>query len=491
MHPVLERDLLVTRRHFFGRSATGIGIAALATLLAGRAARADTTTGRQRKQTGGLPGLPHHEPKAKRVVYLFQNGAPTHIDLFDYKPELTKRRGEQIPDSVVKGARFSTMTSGQTVRPCLPEITKFARHGRSGAWVCDFLPHTASIADELCFIKSMYTTQVNHAPAITFFLTGSEMPGRPSMGAWLTYGLGVETDDLPGFVAMTSRDKEASCGQIFYDYYWGSGFLPTKYQGVKFRGQGEPVLYLSNPPGQGRDSRRAALDDLHRLNELTLREFGDPETATRMAQYEMAFRMQMSVPELTDLSKEPQKVLDMYGPDVRRQGSFAYNCLMARRLLERGCRFVQLLHAGWDQHRNLNTQLKIQCQDTDAPSAALVKDLKRLGLLDDTLVIWGGEFGRTPFLQGDIKDVKNWGRDHHPYVFTIWIAGGGIRAGTTYGQSDEFGFAPVKDPVHVHDFQATLLHLLGIDHTKLTYRFQGRDYRLTDVHGEVVKGILA
>jgi len=491
MHPVLERDLLVTRRHFFGRSATGIGIAALATLLAGRPARADTTAGRQRKPVGGLPGLPHHEPKAKRVVYLFQNGAPTHIDLFDYKPELTKRRGEQIPDSVVKGARFSTMTSGQTVRPCLPEITKFARHGRSGAWVCDFLPHTASIADELCFIKSMYTTQVNHAPAITFFLTGSEMPGRPSMGAWLTYGLGVETDDLPGFVAMTSRDKEASCGQIFYDYYWGSGFLPTKYQGVKFRGQGEPVLYLSNPPGQGRDSRRAALDDLHRLNELTLREFGDPETATRMAQYEMAFRMQMSVPELTDLSKEPQKVLDMYGPDVRRQGSFAYNCLMARRLLERGCRFVQLLHAGWDQHRNLNTQLKIQCQDTDAPSAALVKDLKRLGLLDDTLVIWGGEFGRTPFLQGDIKDVKNWGRDHHPYVFTIWIAGGGIRAGTTYGQSDEFGFAPVKDPVHVHDFQATLLHLLGIDHTKLTYRFQGRDYRLTDVHGEVVKSILA
>lgn len=487
MHPVHERALLLSRRHFFGRAAVGIGIPALASLLAKEAAAA----GGPARRIGGLPELPHFPPKAKRVVYLFQNGAPSHVDLFDYKPELVRRQGEQIPDSVVKGARFSTMTSGQTVRPCLPAITRFARHGRGGAWVADFLPHTAAIADELCFIKSMYTTQVNHAPAICFFLTGSEMPGRPSIGAWLTYGLGSETENLPAFVAMTSRDKEASCGQIFYDFYWGSGFLPSRFQGVKFRGQGDPVLYLSNPDGQSRESRRAALDELQRLNELTLREFGDPETATRMAQYEMAFRMQMSVPELTDLSREPQKILDMYGPDVRRQGSFAYNCLMARRLLERGCRYVQLLHAGWDQHRNLNTQLKIQCQDTDAPSAALVKDLKRLGLLEDTLVIWGGEFGRTPFLQGDIKDVKNWGRDHHPYVFTIWMAGGGIKPGITYGASDEFGFSPVENPVHVHDFQATLLHLLGIDHTRLTFRFQGRNFRLTDVHGEVVHGILS
>jgi hypothetical protein len=484
MHPADERALQLSRRHFFGRTATGIGTAALASLLA------NDGLGAEKKRVGGLPGVPHGAAKAKRVIYLFQNGAPTHVDLFDYKPELTKRKGEQIPDSVVKGARFSTMTSGQTVRPCLPEITKFAQHGKSGAWVSDFLPHTARIADECCFVKSMFTTQVNHAPAICFFLTGSEMPGRPSMGAWLTYGLGSETEDLPGFVVMTSRDKEASCGQIFYDFYWGSGFLPTKFQGVKFRGQGDPVLYLSNPDGLSKESRRASLDDLAKLNEMTQKEFGDPEIGTRISQYEMAYKMQTSVPELTDFSKEPQKVLDMYGPDVKRQGSFAYNCLMARRLVERGTRFVQLLHAGWDQHRNLNTQLKVQCTDTDAPSAALVADLKRLGLLDDTLVIWGGEFGRTPFLQGKIEDVKSWGRDHHPYVFTVWMAGGGIRKGTTYGQSDDFGFAPAKDPVHVHDFQATVLHLLGIDHTKLTFRFQGRDYRLTDVHGHVVKGLL-
>jgi hypothetical protein len=391
----------------------------------------------------------------------------------------------------VKGARFSTMTSGQNVRPCLPEITKFKQHGKSGAWVSDYMSNTAAIADDLCFIKSMHTTQVNHAPAITFFLTGSEMPGRPSMGSWLTYGLGSETEDLPGFVVMTSRDKEASCGQIFYDFYWASGFLPTKFQGVKFRGTGDPVLYLSNPDGMSRESRRAVLDDLAKMNELGLREFGDPEISTRISQYEMAYRMQMSVHELTDFTKEPQKILDSYGPDVKRQGSFAYNCLMARRLVERGTRFVQLFHAGWDQHRNLNTQLKVQCTDTDAPSAALVRDLKRLGLLDDTLVIWGGEFGRTPFLQGNIADTKSWGRDHHPYVFTVWMAGGGIKPGITYGSSDDFGFAPAKDPVHIHDFQATILQLLGIDHKKLTFKFQGRDYRLTDVHGDVVKGVLA
>jgi hypothetical protein len=484
MHPILQHQADLTRRHFFSRTATGIGTAALAALLAKDAPAAE------RKQVGGLKGLPHFAPKAKRVIYLFQNGAPSHVDLFDYKPELTRQKGKQIPDGVVKGARFSTMTGGQTVRPCLPEITKFAQHGKSGAWVSDFLPHTARIADELCFVKSMFTTQVNHAPAICFFLTGSEMPGRPSMGSWLTYGLGSETEELPGFVVMTSRDKEASCGQIFYDFYWGSGFLPTKFQGVKFRGQGDPVLYLSNPDGMSKDSRRASLDDLAKLNEMTLKEFGDPEVGTRIAQYEMAYKMQTSVPELTDLSKEPQKILDMYGPDVKRQGSFAYNCLMARRLVERGTRFVQLLHAGWDQHRNLNTQLKVQCADTDAPSAALVSDLKRLGLLDDTLVIWGGEFGRTPFLQGKIEDVKSWGRDHHPYVFTVWMAGGGIKKGVSHGESDDFGFAPAKDAVHVHDFQATILHLLGLDHEKLTFRFQGRDFRLTDVHGHVVKSLL-
>ncbi|MFO0927484.1 MAG: DUF1501 domain-containing protein [Gemmataceae bacterium] len=487
MNPLIARQAFLTRRQFFGRSALGIGVPALASLLARDGLAAST----ERNRIGGLPALPHFAPKAKRVIYLFQNGAPTHVDLFDYKPMLTKMRGQQIPDSVVGGARFSTMTSGQTARPCLPEITKFKQHGQGGAWVSDFLPHTASIADKCCFVKSMHTTQVNHAPAITFFLTGSEMPGRPSMGAWLTYGLGSETENLPGFVVMTSRDKEASCGQIFYDFYWGSGFLPTKFQGVKFRGSGDPVLYLSNPAGMSQASRRAVLDDLARMNELTLKEFGDPEIATRISQYEMAYRMQTSVPELTDFRKEPKHILDQYGPDVHRQGSYAFNCLMARRLVERGVRYVQLLHAGWDQHRNLNTQLKVQCTDTDAPSAALVKDLARLGLLEDTLVIWGGEFGRTPFLQGKIEEVKSWGRDHHPYVFTLWMAGGGVKAGTSYGASDEFGFGVARDGVHVHDFQATVLHLLGIDHTRLTFRFQGRDYRLTDVHGHVVKGLLA
>jgi hypothetical protein len=337
----------------------------------------------------------------------------------------------------------------------------------------------------------MRTGAVNHAPAITFFLTGSEQPGRPSMGSWLTYGLGSDTQDLPSFVVMTSRDKEASCGQIFYDFYWGSGFLPTKYQGVKFRGGGDPVLYLSNPDGLPRAARRAVLDDLARLNEITLREFGDPEVATRIAQYEMAYRMQVSVPELTDFSTEPKHVLDRYGPEVGRQGSYAYNCLMARRLVERGVRFVQLMHAGWDQHRNLNTQLKVQCTDTDAPSAALVLDLKERGLLDDTLVIWGGEFGRTPFLQGAIEDTSQWGRDHHPYAFSLWMAGGGVKAGLAYGASDDFGHDAVVDPVDIHDFQATVLHLLGIDHERLTYRSQGRDFRLTDVHGTVVRPVIA
>jgi hypothetical protein len=470
-----------TRRQFLTTAGTGVGLAALASLLE-KDGRADT---------GGIEGLPHFAPKAKRVIYLLQNGAPSHVDLFDHKPMLSKMHGEQIPDSVVGGKRFSTMTGGQTARPCLKEITQFARHGESGATVSSFLPETAAIADKLCFIKSMHTTQVNHAPAITFFLTGDERPGRPSMGAWLSYGLGSETEELPAFVAMTSIDQERSCGQIFYDYYWGSGFLPTVHQGVKFRGDGDPVLYLSDPPGIDRARRRAMLDDLAALNQHRLGAVGDPEIATRIQQYEMAFRMQASIPELTDLSGETEATMAMYGPDVHRKGSFAYNCLIARRLAERGTRFIQLMHAGWDQHRNLNTQLEIQCRDTDAPSAALVKDLEQRGLLDETLVIWGGEFGRTPFLQGDIKETATWGRDHHPYVFTIWMAGGGIKPGMTWGESDEFGFNVASNGVGVHDFQATILHLLGIDHERLTYRYQGRRFRLTDVHGEVVEPILA
>lgn len=471
-----------TRRQFFGKMALGLGTAALSSLLNERIFAHPV-------DRSGI-SLPHFAPKAKRVIYLFQNGAPSHVDLFDYKPKLREWHGKQIPDELTGGKRFSTMTGNQVNRPVLSEISNFAQHGESGAWVSDFMPHTAAIADDLCFIKSMYTEAVNHAPAITFFLTGSEMPGRPSMGSWLTYGLGTESQNLPAFVAMTSRDKEASCGQIFYDYYWGSGFLPSKYQGVKFRGGGDPVLYLSNPHGMTQEMRRGLLDDVNVLNEIHQSEFGDPEIETRIAQYEMAYKMQMSVPDLTDISDEPDHILQMYGPDVTRQGTYAYNCLMARRLIERGVRFVQCMHAGWDQHRNLTYQLKTQCTDTDAPSAALVKDLKQRGLLDDTLVIWGGEFGRTPFLQGLIEDKRNWGRDHHPYVFTLWMAGGGVKPGFSFGASDEFGFNPIENPVHVHDFQATLLHLLGIDHEQFVFKHQGRRYRLTDVHGNVVRDIL-
>jgi len=487
MDPLQQHQAQMTRRAFFGKSALGIGSAALASLLNGRAC-GDEKPG---TRMGGLSDLPHFAPKAKRVIYLLQNGAPSHVDLFDYKPKLKEWHGKEIPAEIRKGKRLSTMTSGQSAKPVLGEITTFAQHGKSGAWVSDFLPRTAEIADELCFIKSMHTEAVNHAPAITFFLTGGEIPGRPSMGAWLTYGLGTDSQNLPSYVVMTSRDKEASCGQIFYDFYWGSGFLQSKFQGVKFRGSGDPVLYLSNPDGLSREMRRGILDDITKMNEIKLKEFGDPEIATRISQYEMAYRMQASVPELTDFSKEPASVLEMYGPDVKRQGSYAYNCLMARRLAERGVKFIQLMHAGWDQHRNLNSQLKIQCKDTDAPSAALVKDLKQRGLLEDTLVIWGGEFGRTPFLQGKIEETAQWGRDHHPYAFTHWLAGGGIKPGISYGESDEFGHDAVVNKVHVHDWQATILHLLGIDHERLTYKFQGRNFRLTDVHGHVVKPVLA
>jgi hypothetical protein len=492
MNPLLERRASLTRRQFFGRSVAGLGTAALASLLNDDLLAADAKKkAAAPARFGGLPDLPHFAPKAKRVIYLLQNGAPPHLDMFDYKPQMEKLRGTELPESVHQNQRLSTMTSGQKSKAVLPAWDTFHQHGTCGAWIGDYLPHTASIVDDLCFIKSMHTTQVNHAPAICFFLTGAEQPGRPSMGAWASYGLGSLTQDLPAFVVMTSRDKEASCGQIFYDFYWGSGFLPTKFQGVKFRGSGDPVLYIANPDGVSREVRREVLNGVAKLNELKLREFGDPEIATRIAQYEMAYRMQASVPELTDLSKEPQSVLDSYGPDVKRQGSYAYNCLLARRLIERGVRFVQLFHAGWDHHRNLATQFKIQCEDTDQPSAALVKDLKARGLLDDTLVIWGGEFGRTPFCQGDINDVKTLGRDHHPYAFTIWMAGAGVKPGFSYGETDDFAYNVAKDPVHVHDFQATVLRLLGIDHERLTFKFQGRYFRLTDVHGEVVKPILA
>jgi len=479
--------LLQTRRQFFGAAGFGLGTAALASLL-GHDAHAAAPPARA--GIGALPGLPHFPAKVKRVVYLHMGGAPSHVDLFDYKPELERRKGDELPESVHMGQRLTTMTSGQKERKLLPAIARFEQRGKCKAWVSDLLPHTAEIVDKLCFVKSMHTEAINHAPAVTFLMTGSEIPGRPTMGAWLSYGLGSLEENLPTFVVMTSRDKEASCGQLFYDYYWGAGFLPSKYQGVKLRSEGDPVLYLSNPKGMSKEVRRGILDDLAELNHHRQKQLKDPEIGTRISQYEMAFRMQSSVPAVADLSKESQKTLDRYGPDVKRPGSYARNCLLARRFLEAGVRFVQLHHAGWDQHQNLPTQLKVQCDDTDQPSAALVKDLEERGLLKDTLVIWGGEFGRTAFCQGD-PNAKKHGRDHHPRCFTIWLAGGGVKAGLTHGATDDFGYNVVKDGVHVHDFQATVLHLLGIDHKRLTFKFQGRHYRLTDVHGEVVKKILA
>jgi hypothetical protein len=435
--------------------------------------------------------LPHFAPRAKHVIYLFQNGAPTHVDLFDYKPALEKLHGQPVPESYFAGKRFSTMTGNPQGKVLLAPVEPFAQHGQSGAWVSKFLPHTAQIVDELCFVKSLHTEAVNHAPAISFFVSGAQLPGRPTLGAWLTYGLGSETDNLPSFVVMTSVSKGTSCGQIFYDFYWGSGFLPSKFQGVKFRGGGEPVLYLSNPNGLSREVRRTQLDAIAQLNDMKLHDFADPEIATRIAQYEMAYRMQSSVPQLTDLSDESPATLDMYGPDVRQPGTYAHHCLMARRLVERGVRYVQLMHAGWDQHNSLTTELYNQCRDTDQASAALIRDLKQRSLLDDTLVIWGGEFGRTPFIQGNFNDRPRWGRDHHPYAFTLWMAGGGVQPGLTYGASDDLGMNVASDPVHVHDFQATVLHLLGIDHERLTFKFQGRYFRLTDLYGRVVTQILA
>jgi hypothetical protein len=409
------------------------------------------------------------------------------MDLFDYKPGLQSKRGIELPDSIRMGQRITTMTSGQKSLPVAPSLFKFAQHGRSGAWISELLPHTARIADELCIVKSMQTEAINHDPAVTFFQTGSQLAGRPSMGSWIAYGLGSENQDLPAFVVLLSR---GGTDQPLYDRLWGSGFLPTRYQGVKLRGGKEPVLYLSNPAGCAPSTRREMLDELGELNRLRHEETGDPEILTRIAQYELAYRMQMSVPELTDLSKEPKAVLDLYGPEVTKPGSYAANCLLARRLAERGVRFIQLYHMGWDHHNNLPAQIRRQCKDTDQASAALVKDLKDRGLLDDTLVFWGGEFGRTIYSQGQLT-ADNYGRDHHPRCFSVWMAGGGIKPGIVHGETDDFSYNITRDPVEIFDLNATILHLLGIEHTKLTFKFQGRDFRLTDVGGHVVKALLA
>jgi hypothetical protein len=484
-----ENHLRVTRRQLFGSSAAGIGAAALASLLkTDTASAADPLSSATASLAGGLTGLPHHPPKAKRVVMLWQGGGPSHVDLFDHKPMLEKLAGKDIPESVRGTTRLSTMSSGYGKYTCLPAIKPFKQYGKCGLPLSEMLPAIGSIADDICVVRSMNTEAVNHAPGVTFFMTGSQVPGRPSMGAWVSYGLGSETENLPSFVVMTSSDREKTCGQLFFDYYWGSGFIPSRYQGVRFRSSGDLVPYLANPPGVTKESRRAILDSLSAMNSDHLADYGDPEIDTRIAQYEMAFRMQTSVPDLVDFSDESQSTLDRYGPDALVKGTFANNCLVARRLLERGVRFVQLMHAGWDQHNNLFSHLAVQCRDTQQASAALVMDLKERGLLDDTLVAWGGEFGRTPFGQGD--PVKPTGRDHFGKAYSWWLAGGGVKAGETYGASDEFGWNIVENPLHVHDMQATIMHLCGIDHTRLTYRYQGRQYRLTDVHGEVVKGIL-
>jgi hypothetical protein len=481
------------RRLFLGRSGLGLGALALSSLLDrdGPSARAGDLTGatppRPGPAAGGLAGLPHFAPKAKRVIYLFQSGAPSQMDLFDYKPALVEKRGIELPSSVRMGQRITTMTSGQKSLPVAPSIFRFAQHGQCGAWLSELLPHTATILDNICIIRSMQTEAINHDPAITFVQTGSQLAGRPSMGAWVAYGLGSMNQDLPAFVVLLSRGRT---DQPLYDRLWGSGFLPTRYQGVKLRGGREPVLYLANPAGCSRATRRHMLDDIAALDEIHHDQSGDPEILTRVTQYELAYRMQASVPELTDLSSEPQSVLDLYGPDVTKSGSYAANCLLARRLAERGVRFIQLYHMGWDQHNDLPEQIRAQCHDTDQASAALVRDLKQRGLLDDTLVIWGGEFGRTIYSQGQLT-ATNYGRDHHPRCFTIWMAGGGIKPGLTLGETDDFSYNIVKDPVEVYDLNATILRLLGIEHTRLTYKFQGRDFRLTDVHGRVVTSILA
>jgi hypothetical protein len=485
MQVEFEHRMQINRRYFFGRTAagTGIGTAALASLLNDEHAGAALTTADSPATNRKFPNFP---AKAKRIIYLFQSGAPSQLDLFDHKPALADRRAQELPDSIRQGQRLTGMTSKQESFPVAPTIFDFDQRGESGAWVSDLLPHTAKIADELCFIRSMHTEAINHDPAITFFQTGAQLAGRPSFGSWLSYGLGSENKELPAFVAMVS----GSGGQPLYDRLWGSGFLPTKYQGVKFRSVGDPVLYLSNPPGLKAGSRRRFLDDLSRLNRLHLDEMGDPEINTRIAQYEMAYRMQTSVPELTDLSQESKQTFKLYGEDAETPGTFAANCLLARRLVERGVRFVQLFHRGWDQHTKLPVEIKKQCLSTDQASAALIQDLRQRGLLKDTLVVWGGEFGRTVYCQGSLTE-RDYGRDHHPRCFTIWLTGAGIKSGVTWGTTDDYSYNIVEDPVHVHDLNATLLHCLGIDHTKLTYKFQGRHHRLTDVHGEVVQGILA
>lgn len=466
-------DTLLKRRSFLSNSAKGLGGIALSSLL--------------NPELFGAAQYQQIAPKAKRVIYLFQSGGPPQHDLFDHKPHLDKVHGQEVPESVFNGQRLTGMTAGQSSFPVARSIFEFKKFGQGGVELnAELLPHLGGVADEIAVVRSMHTEAINHDPAITFFQTGFQLAGRPSIGAWASYGLGSENENLPAFVSMTSNRG----GQALYDRLWGAGFLPSKHQGVRFRSGKDPVLYLSNPDGMSSELRRKTLNHIGAFNEMHHEEFGDPETQARIAQYEMAYRMQSSVPELTDLSNEPESTFDLYGEDARKPGTYAYNVLLARKLSEKGVRFVQLFHRGWDTHGNLPKQLGQRCKETDQASAALITDLKRRGLLDDTLVIWGGEFGRTVYCQGAMSPTS-YGRDHHPRCFSVWMAGGGIKGGTTYGETDDYGYNIAKDPVSVHDLHATILNQMGVDHERLTYKFQGRRYRLTDVHGKIIKGVLS
>lgn len=489
--PLSPALLDMARRRFLSQSAAGIGAAALAGLLQdGARAEPKPVAPRGQPRPGVLPKT-HFPGKAKRVIYLVMSGGPSHIDLFDYKPQLKKHHGEELPASVRMGQRVTGMTAGQKAFPCASSLFKFQRHGQSGAWISELLPHIGGVADELAIVKAVHSEAINHDPAITYLQTGSQQPGRPSLGAWLSYGLGSENDNLPAFVVMISQGSGNKTDQPIFSRLWGTGFLPSEHQGVRFRSGQDPVLYLSNPSGVDAGARREMLDGVGELNRLAAGAVGDPEIATRIAQYEMAFRMQSSVPELTDLSGETKETLDLYGvKEDGVDGGFARNCLLARRMAERGVRYIQLMHRGWDQHSNLPNQIRGQCADVDRPTAALIQDLKERGLLDETLIVWGGEFGRTVYSQGALT-ATNYGRDHHGRCFTLLMAGGGVKPGVSYGETDDYCYNIVRDGVHIHDFNATVLHLLGIDHTRLTFRFQGRDFRLTDVEGKVVKPLLA
>ncbi len=473
---------LWSRRQLLNRFGSGLGGVALAEMLAKEQAHGANAPSLDQ----GVLGSTHWQPKAKRIIYLFMSGGPSHLDLYDYKPLLNQRHGEQLPDSVRGSQRLTGMSGNQSSIPMVGSPFKFAQHGQAGGWYSELLPHLASVADDLCVVRSMFTESINHGPGVTFFQTGSQIAGRPSMGAWLSYGLGAENQNLPSFTVLITKGKS---GQPLGAHLWGSGFLPTKHQGVLFRAAKDPVLYLGNPQGIQDKTRRRMLDRLRELHEHQLATTPDVEIQNRIDHYEMAYRMQSSIPEATDLSGEPEHVLNMYGPDVKTPGTFAANCLQARRLAERGVRFIQLYHQDWDHHGGLPSSLPRLCRETDQASAALIKDLKQRGLLDDTLVVWGGEFGRTNYCQGKIQ--PNFGRDHHPRCFTAWMAGGGVKAGMIYGETDEFGYNVLKDGLHIHDFHATILHLLGIDHERLTYKFQGRRYRLTDIHGHVAHKLLA